>query len=320
MEVEAVVNELEEFRAYTTFPAYKADRKNDTSYMGRFTFPMLLGFYGFQRILTILARGFLFEDGGNGYDRIDYARRALLAWCSVSTGRTQTQKKSPDQTDSGNQTNYAIYHAEFPDLVDKVGDGWLIRHVENIVRFVEAHPNKVRKEAIENAASLKKGFHKFWADKVDHLQAVPFSENTNGKWGLRIEDVLADALVLGPLQNRDFELQEPLTHRLTELTPKSVPPEVSNLLYKYYIVSRNRSFAEDYAGSGTAISTASNEEAPFVILPEQNVNACFGNTTFSQKWVYALTDTIIERETADGVCKYRINDSLLCNHFPKVTQ
>ncbi len=126
--------------------------------------------------------------------------------------------------------------------------------------------------------------------------------------------------MLGPLQNRVFELQEPLTHRLTELTPKSVPPEVSNLLYKYYIVSRNRSFAEDYAGSGTAISTASNEKAPFVILPEQNVNACFGNTTFSQKWVYALTDTIIERKTADGVCKYRINDSLLCNHFPKVTQ
>lgn len=112
-----MLNEIEEFRAYTTFPAYKADRKNDTSYMGRFTFPMLLGFYGFQRILTILARGFLFEDGGNGYDRIDYARKALLAWCSVSTGRTKTQKKTPNQTDSGNQTNYAVYHAEFPDLV-----------------------------------------------------------------------------------------------------------------------------------------------------------------------------------------------------------
>ena len=89
-----MVNELEEFKAYTTFPEYKAARKNDPTYMGRFTFPMLLDFKGFQRIFTILARGFLFEDGGNGYDRIDYARRALLAWCSVSTGRMQTQKKT----------------------------------------------------------------------------------------------------------------------------------------------------------------------------------------------------------------------------------
>ena len=317
MEVEAVVNELEEFRAYTTFPAYKADRKNDTSYMGRFTFPMLLGFYGFQRILTILARGFLFEDGGNGYDRIDYARRALLAWCSVGTGRTQTQKKTPNQTDSGNQTNYAVYHAEFPDLVNEAGDGWLIRHVENIVRFVEAHPNKVRKEAIENAASLKKGFHKFWTGKVDHLQAVPFSENTDGKWGLRIEDALADALVLGPLKNRDFDLPEPVTRRLTEQTPKGVPPEVSVLLYKYYMVQCDLSSPVDGSCdtlSGDLLAAPEFPDAeslPFIVLPEQNVNTCFGNTAFSQKWVYALTGPIIERKTADGVCKYRITKALM---------
>jgi len=317
MEVEAVVNEIEEFWAYITFPAYKADRKNDTSYMGRFTFPMLLGFYGFQRILTILARGFLFEDGCNGYDRIDYARRALLAWCSVSTGRTQTQKKTPNQTDSGNQTNYAIYHAEFPDLVDEAGDGWLIRHVENIVRFVEAHPDKVRKEAIENASSLKKGFRKFWTGKVDHLQAVPFSGNTDGKWGLRIEDALADALVLGPLKNRDFDLPEPIARRLTEQTPKGVPPAVSVLLYKYYQVQRDLSrpaggSCDNQATDQlTAPECSDAESLPFIVMPEQNVNTCFGNTAFSQKWVYALTGPIIERKTADGVCKYRITKVLM---------
>ena len=80
-----MVNELEEFRAYTEFPGYKADSKRDTSYMGRFTLPMLLDFTGFQRVLTILARGYLFRDGGSGYGRIEVARRALLAWCSIST-------------------------------------------------------------------------------------------------------------------------------------------------------------------------------------------------------------------------------------------
>ena len=48
-----MVNELEEFRAYTEFPVYKADSKKDTSYMGRFTLPMLLDFTGFQHVNTI---------------------------------------------------------------------------------------------------------------------------------------------------------------------------------------------------------------------------------------------------------------------------
>ena len=50
---------------------------------------------------------------------------------------------------------------------------------------------------------------------------------------------------------------------------------------------------------------------PFVVLPEQNFNAFFGTTAFSQKWIYALTGPILERKTCDGVCKYRINKALL---------
>lgn len=311
-----MLNEIEEFRAYTTFPAYKADRKNDTSYMGRFTFPMFLKFMGFQRILTILARGYLFSEGGGGYDRIDYARRALLAWCSVSTGRTQTQKKTPNQTDSGNQTNYAIYHAEFPDLVDEAGDGWLIRHVENLLRFVGENTPSIRADALRNAAKLK-NFRTEWEKRVDHFQAVPFSKNIHGKWGLRIEDALADALVLGPLKNRDFDLPEFMICRLTEQTPKGVPPEVSVLLCKYYMVQSNLSRPADGSCDTQLENLQAGSEAPeeaplpFIVLPEQNVNASFGNTTFSQKWVYALTGPIIERKTADGVCKYRIRRMLV---------
>lgn len=310
-----MVNELEEFKAYTTFPEYKAARKNDTTYMGRFTFPMLLDFKGFQRIFTILARGFLFEDGGNGYDRIDYARRALLAWCSVSTGRMQTQKKTPDQSDPGNQTNYAIYHGEFPNLVDETGDGWLIRHVENVTRFVTEHPEKVRKDAWENTCKLKQGFRRFWAKKVDHIQAVPFSENTKGKWGLRIEDVLADALVLGPLQNRDFDLPENVTQRLTELTPKGVPPEASILLYKYYVIhrtSRSDAVIPDWMCWPNQ-NDPPDSGRPFVVLPMQNFNAFFGTTAFSQKWIAALSDSVLERKTREGVCKYRITSEFLSN-------
>ena len=131
-----MLNEWEEFSAYTRFPEYKADYKDDTGYMGRFTFPMLLEFEGFGRVLTILARGYLFREGSDGYDRIDFARRALLAWCSLSGEKT---KKAPDQeNDPRLRVNYGEYAKEFPELVTPDGDGWLIRHVDNIVAFIEA--------------------------------------------------------------------------------------------------------------------------------------------------------------------------------------
>ena len=79
-----MLNELEEFRAYTEPPIYKADSKRDTTYMGRFTMDMILDFTGLARVLTILARGYLFADADeNPGDKIDYARRVLCAWCSV---------------------------------------------------------------------------------------------------------------------------------------------------------------------------------------------------------------------------------------------
>ena len=117
-----MLNEWEEFSAYTVFPEYKKG-----TYLGRFTLPMLLDIMGFQRILTILARGYLFLDGSDGYDRIDTAHRALLAWCSLSGEKT---KKAPDQeTDPRLRVNYGEFAEEFPELVTPEGDGWLIRHV-----------------------------------------------------------------------------------------------------------------------------------------------------------------------------------------------
>ena len=84
-----MINEWEEFCAYTGTVSYTASKKSDTTWLGRFTFATILEFEGMARILTILARGYLFhsKDGaviwGDLHDRIDYARRALCAWCSV---------------------------------------------------------------------------------------------------------------------------------------------------------------------------------------------------------------------------------------------
>ena len=50
-----MLNELEEFKAYTTPVKYEVNRKGDTAFLGRFTFESLLNFEGLGRILTILA-------------------------------------------------------------------------------------------------------------------------------------------------------------------------------------------------------------------------------------------------------------------------
>ena len=58
-----MLNEIEEFKAYTDHPTYVATGKRDTSYMGRFTFRTFTEFEGLGRILTIIARGYLFNEG-----------------------------------------------------------------------------------------------------------------------------------------------------------------------------------------------------------------------------------------------------------------
>jgi len=278
--VRALLNEWEEFSVYTVFPEYKKD-----TYLGRFTLPMLLEIMGFQRILTILARGYLFRDGSDGYDRIETARRALLAWCSVSG---EEMKKAPDQeTDPRLRVNFGEYAEEYPELVTPDGDGWLIRHVENMIRFVEDNPTAVRKGTADKKEALKKGFRKQWANKLRQMQVPAFAPNTKGAWVLRFDDILAEALELGPLQNRDFDLPEETIQRITDLTPKGVPVEASVLLYKYYIANKE-------------------DDQEFVLLPQQNFNAWFGNTSFSQKWVGALNGKLIEKKVLDGVSKYRL--------------
>lgn len=58
-----MLNEIKEFEAYTGRITYKADNKFDTSYLGRFTYDMLLKFNGLTRVLTIIARGYMYQNG-----------------------------------------------------------------------------------------------------------------------------------------------------------------------------------------------------------------------------------------------------------------
>ena len=203
-----MINEWEEFCAYTGTVSYTASKKSDTTWLGRFTFATILEFEGMARILTVLARGYLFhsKDGavvsGDTHDRIDYARRALCAWCSVP----EDGKRAPDKKWQF-QTDFSELHTEFPELVDADGTGWFLRHVLRAADFMLTHPEKVRSTSLKYAEVIQSKFAATWRSKVLQYQIPIFAPQTKGAWTLRFDDVLADALELGPLCREGPELQ-----------------------------------------------------------------------------------------------------------------
>lgn len=79
-----MLNELDEFKAYTTPVKYEVSRKGDTAFLGRFTFESLLNFEGLGRILTILARGYLFR---SVEPNIDHARGHYVPGAASRTAK-----------------------------------------------------------------------------------------------------------------------------------------------------------------------------------------------------------------------------------------
>ena len=114
---ESITNEWAEFLAYTKEPTYAARNKKDNGFLGRFTMDMLMENYSFARILTVLARGYLFHNpdgtpkGGDPYERTDDARRALCA------GAVSLTKRMPPRGRSGSSERiFGSFTMRFPNL------------------------------------------------------------------------------------------------------------------------------------------------------------------------------------------------------------
>ena len=274
-----MLNEIEEFEAYTKPVIYSAKNKYDNTYLGRFSWDMILDFIGFARVLTIIARGYMFN---SDEPDIDHARNALSAWSSIPE-----RKKASPKEDWQYKTDFRELHDEFPELVDDNGNGWMVNHVKRIIEFADNNPDKIAKTAVKNAALLKRGFNKEWKKKVVQMQVPLFTASTEGAWILRLDDILADALEMGPLQNKDFKLMPETVSYLKQNTPKGVPENVLPMLVKYYAVNRQ-------PGS------------EWVVLPVTNFDAFFGTSSFSKVWLSKLPETVIQRSNGFGCCRYKI--------------
>ena len=268
-----MLNEIDEFRAYTEKMTYQATGKRDTAWLGRFTFKTLLDFEGLGRILTIVARGYLYRDGADPYENIECTRNALRAWCSIPS--------------TSADVNFGCLAQQFPELVDEKGGGWLYRHVKGIIKFARKNPDLISKPNQKKVETLAAGFTDVWKKKVKQMQIPAFAFNTKGAWILRFDDIVADALELGPLQNYDISISQEVTNRLKKATPKGVPEDLLPMLMQFYFAHKE-------------------PDAEWVILPVSAVDARYGNNSFSKKWKDALPKEIFESKEAYGICKFKM--------------
>lgn len=287
-----MIREWDEFRAYTEPVTYTATGKRDSTYLGRFTFDTLLDFEGLARVLTILARGYLFhqpsgELAENPHSRLFYTREALCAWCSLPEGKT-----SHSIEDWQYPVSFPELHKKFPALVSESGEGWFYHHIHQVTTFAKAHPEVVSKSAQENCNKLRRGFDKVWESKLRQLQTPIFSPGTKGQWLLRFDDVLADALELGSLRQQRAIFSPHLREKIATAAP-GFPTEVLETLIAYYAANRL-------------------EDADWVVLPVANFDAYFGSTTFGRKYLRAIPPEIIQRDDSGfGVSRYRVAEELL---------
>ena len=278
-----MLNEIEEFRAYTEAPVYTNDGKSDLSFLGRFTFEMVQDLKGFSRILTIIARGYLFKDGGDPYDKIDYARRALCAWCSIP------EKRPPKEGEDWIfRTNFSAYHDEFPALVDKKGNGWLIRHVHSIIDYVNSN---AKDKSLKTQKAVKKfedfDFDKAWSNKVKQFQEPIFAPQTMGAFILRFDDAIADALELGQFRDRSFSLSADQQERIRSELPKGLPYNVAETVLAYTIANKP-------------------EDSEWTVLPVMNMSAYFGGSTFRKRQLSMMPPTLLVKdEDSVSVCRVK---------------
>ena len=275
-----MIKETAEFEAYTGKVKYAAGSKRDSTYLGRFTYGMLTDFEGLNRVLTIIARGYMWEDIQN--PNIDKAKEALCAWCSIPD-----KKKATPKDEWQFDTDFSYLNDAFPGLVDKNGKGWFYRHAHSVVRFVSKNPDKVTKSSLANSQKLKLIFDREWKEKVLQLQIPLSSKNTKGAWVLRFDDILSNALVAGPLKNKEQTLPEHLLKRVEECKDKEIPEDVILALLQYYFANKEA-------------------DSDWVVLPVINFDAYLGTSSFSKKWLSKLPTELFEKQSRYGVCRYRV--------------
>lgn len=154
-------------------------------------------------------------------------------------------------------------------------------------------PELVDARAQSSCAALSRGFTSQWKKKVRQFQVPIFASNTKGTWTLRFDDVLADALVAGPLRREEYVLPAETAQAIRGVDWNGVPTEIIEEVVRFYLANQR-------------------EDTDWVVLPVANFDCYFGNTNFSRKWLSRIPEQFMERsKDMMGVCRVQIMGEFL---------
>ena len=190
-------------------------------------------------------------------------------------------------------TAFPELHEEFPELVDKDGRGWYIRHLHNIAAFAKENPKHIKAGVKKYVAEKLSDLEDKWWFKVRQFQIPIFMEGTDAIWQIRFDDIIANALTLGPLREMEVEVSEQQKEKLLPFLDTDVKMEHLTTLIAYYKANKP-------------------EDTDWVVLPSSNFNNYFCSTVFSKKVIPRITDTVILRsDTSYGTGRFKVKAEYL---------
>ena len=276
-----MTNEWLEFKAYIENPVFLAESKQSTAFIGRFTVRMIKQNKGFNRIFTILARGYLFHNADGSllaedpYERIEEARQFLCAWCSLPY-ETVTNKALKFHT------SFPELHSEFPDIVDENGAGWYYRYLHYLSAYIKKNKENVTKK-LHCFAEKKtlKAIESTWANKLIQFQYSVYNDRSSADFPLLFDTAIADALVLGPLRTEAVVLPDETLQKIKAYGVDAKTERLMITLAEYYIANKE-------------------PDSDWVIIPRTNISAYLGSATYIESYEGKIPDEFMEKKPEMG--------------------
>ncbi|MEE0970398.1 MAG: hypothetical protein U0M06_13590 [Clostridia bacterium] len=284
-----MTNEWLEFKAYTDNPVFSAENKQSTAFIGRFTVRMIKQNKGFNRIFTVLARGYLFHNADgtictdDPYERTEEARRFLCAWCSLPY-EAVTNKALKFHT------SFPELHSEFPDIVDENGAGWYYRYLHSLSDYIKKNKEDVTKKlhCFTEKKTLK-AIEVTWANKLIQYQYSIYNNRSSADFPLLFDTAIADALILGPLRTEAVVLPDETLQKIKAYGVNAKTERLMITLAEYYIANKE-------------------PDSDWVIIPRTNISAYLGSASYVDNYEKKIPEDFMDKKAEmGGVSAVRIN-------------
>ena len=276
-----MTNEWLEFKAYTDTPVFFADSKQSTSFMGRFSTTIIKKNKGFNRIFTILARGYLFHNADgtictdDPYEKTEEARRFLCAWCSLPYEAVSNKALKF-------HTSFPELHSEFTNIVDENGAGWYYRYLHSLSDYIKKNKEDVTKK-LHCFAEKKtlKAIESTWANKLIQFQYSIYNNRSSADFPLLFDTAIADALVLGPLRTEAVVLPNETLQKIKSYGVNAKTEGLMITLAEYYIANKE-------------------PDSDWVIIPRTNISAYLGSATYMEAYESRIPEGFMEKKPEMG--------------------